>query len=282
MKFLDTYTKSIEQELSNVEFPDAPQNLYNPLRYFLEIGGKRIRPILTLMGAELFGLKSHVVINQAVSVELFHNFSLIHDDIMDEAPLRRGKETIHQKWNQNIGILSGDVLLIRAYQSLSSGADNHLADLLTVFNNTAIEVCEGQQMDMDFEDRSDVSIQEYIEMIRLKTSVLLGCALEFGAIMANASEIDRRNLYNFGQLIGVAFQIQDDILDIEGDAELAGKRLQKDVSAGKATFVSLLGIEDARLRAKELIEEAIDALSDYGVKAEPMRQVAKFIIERKM
>ena len=210
MKFLDTYTKSIEQELSNVEFPDAPQNLYNPLRYFLEIGGKRIRPILTLMGAELFGLKSHVVINQAVSVELFHNFSLIHDDIMDEAPLRRGKETIHQKWNQNIGILSGDVLLIRAYQSLSSGADNHLADLLTVFNNTAIEVCEGQQMDMDFEDRSDVSIQEYIEMIRLKTSVLLGCALEFGAIMANASEIDRRNLYNFGQLIGVAFQIQDD------------------------------------------------------------------------
>ena len=222
------------------------------------------------MGAELFGLKSHVVINQAVSVELFHNFSLIHDDIMDEAPLRRGKETIHQKWNQNIGILSGDVLLIRAYQSLSSGADNHLADLLTVFNNTAIEVCEGQQMDMDFEDRSDVSIQEYIEMIRLKTSVLLGCALEFGAIVANASEIDRRNLYNFGQLIGVAFQIQDDILDLYADPDKFGKQVGGDVIANKKTILFLTAIEKSNAeqikRLENLSLEKDSSLKVAGVR----------------
>ncbi|MEN9997671.1 MAG: hypothetical protein RI922_661 [Bacteroidota bacterium] len=239
MQELAVYTTLLEDEITRLDFPKTPSNLYDPLRYFMQLGGKRMRPILTFLGAELFGLKKEAVIHAALSVEVFHNFTLIHDDIMDEAPLRRAKETVHTKWNQNIAILSGDVLFVKAFQLLAKQEPKHLADLLNVFNRTAQEVCEGQQMDMDFELRSDVTINEYIEMIRLKTSVLLGCALELGAIVAEASLDDRQHLYDFGQHLGIAFQIQDDILDLYADPEKFGKQVGGDVIANKKTLLNL-------------------------------------------
>lgn len=239
MQELAVYTTLLEDEITRLDFPKTPSNLYDPLRYFMQLGGKRMRPILTFLGAELFGLKKETVIHAALSVEVFHNFTLIHDDIMDEAPLRRAKQTVHTKWNQNIAILSGDVLFVKAFQLLAKQDPKHLADLLNVFNRTAQEVCEGQQMDMDFESRSDVTIDEYIEMIRLKTSVLLGCALELGAIVAEASLDDRQHLYDFGQHLGIAFQIQDDILDLYADPEKFGKQVGGDVIANKKTLLNL-------------------------------------------
>lgn len=238
MEALLPYIQFLEKELQAYAFPKKPENLYDPLRYFMQIGGKRIRPVLAFLGAELFGGQKEDALPIALSIEFFHNFSLIHDDIMDEAPLRRGHETVHQKWNTNIAILSGDVLLVHAYQALSKS--EKIALLLPVFNQTAIEVCEGQQMDMDFEQRSDVQIAEYIEMIRLKTSVLLGCALKMGALQAGASEEDALLLYEFGQELGIAFQIQDDLLDLFADPEKFGKQVGGDVIANKKTLLYLL------------------------------------------
>ena len=211
---LNQYTALIDAELNKIGFPNSPERLYEPLRYFLQIGGKRVRPLLTLLSAELFGSTSEKAMPQALCIEVFHNFTLIHDDIMDEAPLRRNMQTVHEKWNRDVAILSGDVLMIKAYQLLGNIEAKLLPPAFELFNKTAIEVCEGQQMDMDFEIRSDVSIEEYIEMIRLKTSVLLGCALEIGAIVAEAPEEDRHAIYDFGQHIGIAFQIQDDLLNL--------------------------------------------------------------------
>jgi geranylgeranyl diphosphate synthase type II len=255
MQEISAYTNYIEREIARLDFPLQPSNLYDPLRYFMQLGGKRMRPILTLLGAELFGEQKENAINAALSVETFHNFSLIHDDIMDEAPLRRNQATVHEKWNQNIAILSGDVLFVKAFQLLAKNDSKHLSLLLDLFNKTAIEVCEGQQMDMDFETRSDVSIAEYIEMIRLKTSVLLGCALEMGAIIANASENDKRHLYEFGQNIGIAFQIQDDILDLYADPEKFGKQVGGDVISNKKTLLNLKALELATTKQQDYLRE---------------------------
>ncbi len=238
-------SKLIEEQISTYDFPKSPENLYDPLRYFMTLGGKRIRPVLTLLGAELFSTPAESAIHAALAVELFHNFTLIHDDIMDVAPLRRAKPTVHTKWNENIAILSGDVLMVNSYQELCKQKPSDLADLMAVFNRTAVEVCDGQQMDMDFESRDDVTISEYIEMIRLKTSVLLGCALELGAIVAKASENDRKLLYTFGQELGLAFQIKDDILDLYGDPEKFGKQIGGDVIANKKTLLYLQALTDA-------------------------------------
>ena len=255
MQEILAYTTYIEKEIEGLDFPLTPSNLYDPLRYFMQLGGKRMRPILTLLGTELFGEKKEKAINAALSVETFHNFSLIHDDIMDEAPLRRNQATVHHKWNQNIAILSGDVLFVKAFQLLAKHEPHQLANLLELFNKTAIEVCEGQQMDMDFETRSDVTIEEYIEMIRLKTSVLLGCALEMGAIVANASQSDKKLLYTFGQHIGIAFQIQDDILDLYADPEKFGKQVGGDVISNKKTLLNLTAIELASSDQKEQLTQ---------------------------
>jgi len=242
---LEKYTTLIEKELERIDFPTTPSNLYDPLRYFLKIGGKRMRPILTLLGAEAFGVDKNQALNAALAIEVFHNFSLIHDDIMDDAPLRRGQETVHEKWNNNIAILSGDVLLVKAYQLIAKNDSQSLPAILEIFNKTAVEVCEGQQMDMDFESRDNVSIDEYIEMIRLKTSVLLGCALETGAIVAGASKNDAELIYEFGQQIGIAFQIQDDILDLYADPEKFGKQVGGDVICNKKTLLLLKAFEIA-------------------------------------
>lgn len=202
-----------------------------------------MRPMLTLMGAELFGTAPENALHAALAVEIFHNFTLIHDDIMDEAPLRRKQPTVHSRWNQNIAILSGDVLLVKAYQEIAKQDPQVLPALLEIFSKTAAEICEGQQFDMDFETRSDVSITDYLEMIRLKTSVLLGCALEMGAIVAHASEADRKLIYTFGEHVGIAFQIQDDILDLYADPEKFGKQVGGDVLSNKKTLLLLKAFE---------------------------------------
>ena len=252
MEFLNNYAAFLEEKLGNYSFPKHPENLYQPLSYFLTLGGKRMRPIACLMGAKLFGSTNEKAVSAALAVELFHNFTLIHDDIMDQAPLRRGKQTVHEKWNTNIAILSGDVLFVKAFQLLEAYNAHQLKSLLTLFNKTAIEVCEGQQMDMDFESRKEVREAEYIEMIRLKTSVLLGCSLEMGAIVANTTPENQQLIYDFGVNLGIAFQIQDDILDLLGDPEKVGKQVGGDVMANKKT---LLSIETKLLANSEQLEQ---------------------------
>lgn len=271
----------IEQEIQGLHLPSTPENLYRPLSYFLSLGGKRIRPILSILGADLFGTSYDKSKSAALAVELFHNFSLIHDDIMDEAPLRRSQKTIHTKWNSNIAILSGDVLLIKAYQQLCMQENRHIPELMRVFNQMAVEVCEGQQMDMDFETRSSIAIEEYIEMIRLKTSVLLGCALELGAIIADADLQNRRFLYEFGVNIGIAFQIQDDLLDLYADASKFGKQVGGDIISNKKTILILKAAVLANPLQKEFlanlsqisdpqqkVEQAIGIFAELGIKDE--------------
>ncbi len=225
-------------------FPDYPGELYEPCSYILTLGGKRIRPALLLMGYELFRDDVEKALPAAWSVELFHNFSLIHDDIMDAAPLRRGKPTVHTRWNTVTGILSGDVMLIFAYRFLArAGEPDVVASLLDTFNRVATEVCEGQQLDVNFETRADVSIPEYIRMIELKTSVLLGGALEMGALCARAGEADVQHLYQFGRNAGIAFQIQDELLDTYGDPEKFGKQVGGDILQNKKTLLVLKTLE---------------------------------------
>ncbi|MGO1244004.1 MAG: polyprenyl synthetase family protein [Sphingobacterium sp.] len=233
-----THAKVFQEFLQQTTFPDQPSNLYEPVRYMLSLSGKRIRPLLVLMGAELFDSeKIETALPASLAIELFHNFSLIHDDIMDKAPLRRGKPTVHEKWSDSVGILSGDALIIKAYEQLSLCPANVLGTLLPLFNRTALEVCEGQQYDMDFENMAVVSVDSYIAMIRLKTSVLLGCALQMGAIVAEAGFKDQQLVYEFGVNIGVAFQLQDDILDVYGDPDLFGKQIGGDILSNKKTIL---------------------------------------------
>lgn len=270
MEFIAPYTKLVESSIDSMNLPNSPSNLYDPLRYFMKIGGKRMRPILTLLGAELFGKSKESVINAAMAVEVFHNFTLIHDDIMDEAPLRRNQPTVHTKWNQNIAILSGDVLFVKAYELLSKQEEGDLRTMLQLFNKTAIEVCEGQQLDMDFEQRENVTVPEYIEMIRLKTSVLLGCALELGAISAGASSKNCQHIYDFGLNIGIAFQIQDDILDLYADPEKFGKQVGGDVISNKKTILYLKAIENATSEQGEILKQ-LYTLEDPVAKVEKTR-----------
>jgi len=269
---LQEYTSFIEDHLDEIETPATPADLYDPFRYLLSIGGKRIRPILTLLGAELFGMPKEDAISQALSVEVFHNFTLVHDDIMDEAPLRRNMPTVHEKWNTNVAVLSGDVMLIKAYQILCKADPKFLPEILELFNNTAIEVCEGQQLDMDFEARENVTIAEYIEMIRLKTSVLLGAALNLGAIVAGASKEDKKHLFSFGQNIGIAFQIQDDILDLYADPEKFGKQVGGDVISNKKTILHLTAVSNSTKEQREILKQ-LQAEKNIELKINRTRQL---------
>jgi len=235
--------QQIEEELQKLQLPNTPRELYEPIRYILKIGGKRIRPLLTLLSCQLFNGQAENALNQAIAVEIFHNFSLMHDDIMDEAPLRRGKETVHNHWNENVAILSGDAMLIIAYQYLQRSSNEHLDDLLRCFNDTALKVCDGQQFDMEFENRGDVSSDEYINMISLKTAALLAGSLQLGAIQANASREQQEQIALFGHHLGIAFQLQDDYLDAFGDPESFGKQVGGDILANKKTILYLAAIE---------------------------------------
>ena len=249
------YQSIVEEKIQSLRFPDFPKKLYDPLRYFLKLGGKRTRPSLTLLSCSLFGEPGIKAINAALAIELFHNFTLIHDDIMDEAPLRRGKETIHTKWDRDVAILSGDVLFIEAFSLLTKHDAKLLPGLFAVFNQTAKEVCEGQQLDMDFESSNAVTIESYIEMIRLKTSVLLGAALKMGAVVAGEKDPENiQNIYDFGVNIGLAFQMQDDLLDLYTESDKFGKQVGGDILSNKKTYLLLKAYELANPQEKEELD----------------------------
>ncbi|MDR0421767.1 MAG: polyprenyl synthetase family protein [Proteiniphilum sp.] len=244
---ISVFEKTIEKAIKGVLKDFQPKTLFAPAEYVLSLGGKRLRPLLTLMAADLFGKNAEEVINAALAIELFHNFSLVHDDLMDNADLRRGYPTVHKKWSESSAILSGDVLVIEAYKYIARTPARVLPDVLDLFSNTAMEICKGQQYDMDFEQRFDVTEEEYIEMIRLKTAVLIGCALKIGAIIAGASAGDADLLYEFGINIGLAFQLKDDLLDVYGDPETFGKKIGGDILCNKKTFLlikSLKNVDD--------------------------------------
>ncbi|ATP56829.1 isoprenyl synthetase [Pedobacter ginsengisoli] len=231
--------KHVEQAISEIQYPTYPGNLYQPISYIMSLGGKRVRPTMLLMAVDLFSGDIRKALPAAMAIETFHNFTLIHDDIMDNAPLRRGKQTVHEKWGTNTAILSGDVMMVEANKHITNVDVSILKPALDTFNATAQGVCEGQQLDMEFENRSDVSIPEYIDMIRLKTAVLLGGSMKLGAIVANAKPEEADLIYAFGENLGIAFQLQDDILDVFGDPEKFGKQIAGDIIANKKTFLLL-------------------------------------------
>jgi geranylgeranyl diphosphate synthase type II len=237
------YQTEFLRYLNDKQWIKEPKNLYIPVDYILQLGGKRIRPVLTLMASDIFSNDYKKALPAALAVEVFHNFTLVHDDIMDDAPLRRGKETVHEKWNINTGILSGDVMLILAYQYFENYEPEVFQKLAKLFSKTALEVCDGQQLDVDFETRNDVTIDEYIHMIRLKTSVLVAAALQMGAIVAKADQKNANLIYDFGLNLGIAFQLQDDYLDTFGDPETFGKQVGGDIIENKKTFLYLKALE---------------------------------------
>jgi len=236
----------IQNRIDNLEFSTPPEGLFEPMKYILSIGGKRLRPILVLMAANLYKNDLEKVYLPAIGIEVFHNFTLLHDDVMDHAPIRRNMATVHEKWNSNVAILSGDAMSIKAYQFIVSCQDEHLRSVLEVFNQTALEVCEGQQFDMEFEDRTDVRVEEYLNMIRLKTAVLLGGSLKIGAIIGDADDQDADALYQFGLNLGMAFQLQDDLLDSFGDEAVFGKKIGGDILCNKKTFLLIKAQELAQ------------------------------------
>ncbi len=236
---MDRYKEDFDAYLLERIKAKEPRNLYDPMVYILGLGGKRIRPVLVLMAADICGGEYEKALDAALAIEVFHNFSLVHDDIMDDAPLRRGQETVHEKWDINTGILSGDAMLINAYQLFENYDGETFRELAKLFSKTAVEVCEGQQYDMDFESREDVSIQEYLKMIEFKTAVLVGASLKMGAIVANASEECKNQIYEYGKLLGLAFQLQDDYLDVFGDPDTFGKQVGGDIIENKKTFLYL-------------------------------------------
>ncbi len=242
MQKIDFYQREFTNHLKEYSAFKGPKNLYEPIKYILELGGKRLRPTLTLLSTEIFEGDYKHSLNAALAIELFHNFSLIHDDIMDDAPLRRGHETVHEKWNVNTGILSGDALLILAYKLFEEYEPKTFKELTELFSKTAIEVCEGQQYDIDFETRNNVSVPEYLKMIEFKTAVLIATAMKMGAIVAGASQQDQDRIYEFGKNLGIAFQLQDDYLDAFGDPKRFGKQVGGDIIENKKTFLYLRAI----------------------------------------
>ncbi|WP_445386181.1 polyprenyl synthetase family protein [Robiginitalea sp. IMCC44478] len=255
---LKTYRQAFDAYMDSAMQFGEPRELYNPISYILDLGGKRIRPLLVLLAADLYGNHSGKALPAAAAVEVFHNFSLIHDDIMDQAPIRRGQPTVHKKWNTNTAILSGDAMLVKAYQQLQAFEPSLFKPLVEIFSKTALEVCEGQQYDMDFESREDVTIPEYLHMIEYKTAVLVGCALKMGAMVAGAGTTDQEALYAYGLYLGLAFQLQDDYLDVFGNPENFGKQVGGDIIENKKTYLYLRARE---LGSQEVARELLDLYS---------------------
>ncbi|MDA8948359.1 polyprenyl synthetase family protein [Flavobacteriaceae bacterium] len=261
------YSELFFNHLQSYHSKKTPVGLYEPVTYLLELGGKRIRPMLTLMATEVFGGNVEKSLPAALSVELFHNFTLMHDDIMDDAPLRRGQQTVHEKWDLNTGILSGDVMLIKAYQSLEAYPDELFSKLTRLLSKTAVEVCEGQQYDVDFETQSETTIEAYLEMIRLKTAVLVGCALKMGVYIAEGDENEAQKLYDFGILLGMAFQIQDDYLDAFGDPKTFGKQVGGDIIENKKTILYHKALSIGSAAQKTQLKEWFEAGKEFKVDA---------------
>lgn len=259
MKTADEILSMVNEFLANLPYERKPKSLYEPIRYVLSMGGKRIRPTLMLLGYNLFKDNPEKILMNAVALETYHNYTLLHDDLMDNADLRRGHETVHKKWDANTAILSGDSMLVLAYERMAQCDEKHLAKVLKLFTTTALEIGEGQQFDMEFENRNDVKEEEYIKMIRLKTSVLLACALKMGAILADASDEDAENLYKFGEQIGLAFQLQDDYLDVYGDTKVFGKEIGGDITSNKKTYmlINAFNLADDTQRAE--LQKWVDA-----------------------
>ena len=251
MQSFELLSQKFSLHFEKPHFPAEPSSLYEPNEYFLKLGGKRVRPVLCLMGNELFDEITTDAWHVATAIELFHNFTLIHDDIMDKAPLRRGMETVHKKYGDSTALLAGDVMLVVAYDYLNKIDSNFIHPILQLFNQTAKEVCEGQQLDMDFESRESVKLEEYLQMIELKTSVLLAASLKMGAILGGAGERNQRLLYEFGRKLGIAFQLQDDYLDAFGDPDKFGKQVGGDIMANKKTFLYLHAVEIANDKQKQ-------------------------------
>lgn len=262
----DYLVKYINTAISKIAYPEEPKGLYEPIIYALDGGGKRIRPLLTLATCDALGGDIEAAKNQAIGVEIFHNFTLLHDDVMDKADMRRGKATVHRQWNEATAILSGDAMLTLASQYMAMGDGTKTWDVLSLFNTTAMEVYQGQQYDMDFEHRYDVSVDEYLEMIRLKTAVLLGCACKLGAIMAGAFDSEQKAFYNYGVKLGLAFQLKDDYLDTYGDPEIFGKKIGGDILNDKKTWLLISALaEDKTNTVRSLI----------GAEVEPETKIAE-------
>jgi len=262
MLSIEKYQEAFIRFLEDYTTVKEPRNLYEPVDYILGLGGKRLRPVLTLMTADIFNGDYKKALNAALSIEVFHNFSLVHDDIMDDAPLRRGQKTVHEKWDINTGILSGDAMLIMAYQLFENYDATTFQALAKLFSKTALEVCEGQQYDVDFETRNDVTIPEYLKMIEYKTAVLVGAAMKMGAIVANASEEDQNSIYEFGRHLGIAFQLQDDYLDAFGDPKTFGKQVGGDIIENKKTYLYLKALEFSNATDQAKLSALFDSNPD--------------------
>jgi len=290
---IEKYSNSLQNYLDEVVTIKEPKQLYEPIKYIVSLGGKRLRPVLTLMSCDFFNTDFKKALPAALALELFHNFSLIHDDIMDEAPLRRGKETVHQKWDLNTGILSGDAMLILAYQLFEEYEPEKFSDLAKLFSKTALQVCEGQQYDVDFETRNDVTITDYIKMIDYKTAVLLGAAMKMGAIVADASEDCRENSYEFGRNLGIAFQLQDDYLDCFGNPKTFGKQIGGDIIANKKTFLYIKAYQNSSDTEKIFLENlfsekpedptykiktVLDIFNKTGATEETLKEIANYTL----
>jgi geranylgeranyl diphosphate synthase, type II len=257
-KDIEIIQREVLQFIDQLELDREPAGLYAPVAYCLQNGGKRMRPVMTLLACDLFGGDTKQALPAAIGLELFHNFTLLHDDIMDNAPLRRNRPTVHVKWDVNTAILSGDLMYALAYKYVGQVPDAALRPVIELFNKTVIEVCEGQQYDMDFENRNDVSVEEYLKMIRLKTAVLPAACLQTGAIIAGASEKDQQTIYRFGEYIGLAFQLRDDWLDVYGDIALFGKKPGGDIIANKKTWLYIHALEMARDDHRKTLQAAFN------------------------
>lgn len=274
MHSISHYQELISSYFSNLNLTKEPKNLYEPIEYILALGGKRMRPVLTLMATEVFDVDCNKALAAATAVEVFHNFSLVHDDIMDDAPLRRGNKTVHVKWNINTGILSGDAMLILAYQHFEEYEPKIFRDLATLFSKTALEVCEGQQYDVDFETRDDVTIPEYLKMIKYKTAVLVAAAMKMGAIVAETSSENANLIYDFGLNLGIAFQLQDDYLDAFGDPKTFGKQVGGDIIENKKTYLYLKAIEFSDANQKNQLTQLFSIhLSDNESKIATVKEL---------
>lgn len=271
MNKIAEYQQLINDEIESLKLGQEPTEVYDPIYYMLSIGGKRLRPLLVVLAHEMFKSNAIRVIHPALAVELFHNFTLVHDDIMDKAPLRRGKKTIHEKWNPNVAILSGDVMFVKVYEMLQRVDSDKLPHALELFNKCAVEVCEGQQLDMNFETRNDVKEEEYLEMIRLKTAVLLGFSLNLGAYLGGANDAECELLRKFGENIGVGFQLKDDLLDVYGDKEKFGKQVGGDIIANKKTWLLIKALELAQGDERAILDKWLSA--DNYDPNEKVRQV---------
>lgn len=261
MKTSNEILSSINAFIEQLPYERKPFSLYEPIQYVLSLGGKRIRPVLMLLSYQLYKDEPEQILMPAVALETYHNYTLLHDDLMDNADLRRGQATVHKRWDDNTAILSGDSMLVLAYERMAKVPADKLATILSLFTETALEIGEGQQYDMEFERRDDVREEEYIEMIRLKTSVLLACAMKMGAILAGASDEDAENLYKYGEQVGLAFQLQDDLLDVYGDPSVFGKAIGGDITSNKKTYMLINAFLRADDRQNQELHRWVDAVS---------------------